>query len=276
MKAMTAFLLAALTGCASAPREDVEPLFKALESGSPAEALAAGEKLAAIYEDAEDLPRLTKALDAAPVRALHLIGQLSTDGSAKLLLDRLAYLLESKDHEVARMAAVVAGLRRLKEATTALLHHPEETAVIRALGRIWAQGDDAPPLPRIEEIDRLTVFAVAHRQAMGPSATVEACEAMLAVMTERELADFLGKHAADRFASRRLVDDAVRRPGFDAEKGLHVHEALLSNPDPELVASILDSSPFPIREELVRGFLKDERKSEKGSLAALAAKRLKS
>src|SRR5205807_3129313 len=128
-------------------------------------------------------------------------------------------------HETARMAAVASGLRRLKEATTALLHHPEEAPVLRALGRIWAQHLEAPPLPRIEEIDRLTVFAVAHRQAMGASATLEACEAMLAVMTERELTDFLGKHAADKFASRRLVDEAVRRPGFDMEKGPHIHEA---------------------------------------------------
>ena len=267
-------LLLALAACSSAPREDVEPLFKALESGTAAEAMTAGEKLATVYEDA-DLPRLTKALDAAPVRTLQLIGELSTDGSAKLLLDRLSYLLESKDHEAARMAAVVAGLRRLKDATTALLHHPEEAAVIRALGRIWAQGVDAPPLPRTEEIDRLTVFAVAHRQAMGASATVEACEAMLAVMTERELTDFLGKHAGDKFASRRLVDEAVRRPGFDLEKATHIHEALLSNPDVALVASILETSPFPIRDELVRGFLKDERKTEKGvTLGALAAKRL--
>src|SRR6185295_17752020 len=123
-------LLLALAACSSAPREDVEPLFKALESGTAAEAMTAGEKLATVYEDS-DLPRLTKALDAAPVRTLQLIGELSTDGSAKLLLDRLSYLLESKDHEAARMGAVVAGLRRLKEATTALLHHPEEAAVIR-------------------------------------------------------------------------------------------------------------------------------------------------
>jgi hypothetical protein len=171
---------------------------------------------------------------------------------------------------------VAAGLRRLKEATGALLHHPEEPPVLRALGRIWAQTMESSPLPRTEEIDRLTVFAIAHRQAMGGAATLEACEAMLAVMTERELTDFLGKHAGDKFASRRLVDEAVRRHGFDAEKGQHIHEALLSNPDVELVASILDSSPFPLRDELVRGFLKDERNSGKGKLSELAAKRLKS
>src|SRR5687767_13142591 len=142
-----------LSACSSAPREDVEPLFRALERGTAAEAFAASEKLAAAYDD-EDLPRLARALDAAPVRALMLLGELSTDGSAQLLVDRLSYLLESKDREVARMAAVAAGLRRLKEATASLLHHPEDPPVVRALGRIWAQTLDSPPLPRAEEIDR--------------------------------------------------------------------------------------------------------------------------
>jgi len=264
----------ALAACSSGPREDVEPLFHVLEKGTVAEAMAAGEKLASVYED-DDLPRLEKALDAAPIRALTLIGELATDGSAKLLLDRLSYLLESKDRETARMAAVTAGLRRLKGATAALLHHPEEPPVIRALGRIWSQTLDAPALPRAEEIDRLTVLAVAHRQTMGVGGTLEACEAMLSVMIEPELLDFLKKHAADRFLARHLCDDAVRRPGFDAEKGLRVHEALLSSPDAGLVAAILANSPFPLRSELVEGFLKDPRATTNGvKLSDVAAKRL--
>jgi hypothetical protein len=263
-----------VSACSSGPREDVEPLFRTLETGSVVEAMAAGEKLAALYED-DDLPRLEKALDAAPVRTLTLIGELTTDGSAKLLLDRLSYLLESKDRETARMAAVTAGLRRLKGATGTLLHHPEEAAVVRALGRIWAQTLDAPVLPRAEEIDRLTVLAVTHRQAMGVGGTLEACEAMLSVMIESELADFLAKHSADRFLARHLCDDAVRRPGFDAEKGLRVHEALLASPDVGLVAGILANSPFPLRTELVRGFLKDPRTTANGvKLTDVAEKRL--
>src|SRR5262245_38679729 len=263
-----------VSACSSGPREDVEPLFHTLETGSVAEAMAASDKLAAIYEDA-DVARLEKSLDAAPVRTLTLMGELATEGSAKLLLDRLSYLLESKDRETARMAAVTAGLRRLKGATAALLHHPEEPPVIRALGRIWAQTLDAPALPRAEEIDRLTVLAVAHRQTMSPGGTLEACEAMLMVMIESELADFLAKHAADRFLARHLCDDAVRRPGFDAEKGLRVHEALLSSPDAGLVAGILTNSPFPLRAELVEAFLKDPRTTTNGvKLSDVAAKRL--
>jgi hypothetical protein len=268
------FLLLSLAACSSTPREDVEPLFRTLETGSAPEALAASEKLVAAYDDSE-LPRLAKSLDAAPVRTLMLIGELSTEGSGKLLVDRLSYLLESRDREVARMAAVAAGLRRLKEATNSLLHHPEEPVVIRALGRIWTQTPDAPPLPRAEEIDRLTVLAVAHRQAMGPEPTLEAWEATLAVMTSSELAGFLAKHAGDKFFARRLCEEAVRRPGFDADKGLHVHEALLANPDPDLVGTILSGSPFPIREELVRGLLQDPRATSKGEkLSDLATKRL--
>jgi hypothetical protein len=265
-----------LAACSSAPpREDLEPLFHALESGTPAEAMAASEKLAALCEDS-DLPRLENALDAAPVRTLQLVGELSTDGSATLLLNHLSYLLESKDPETARMAAVTAGLRRLKGATATLLHHPEAPAAVRALGRIWAQSLEASPLPRAEEIDRLTVFAVTHRQAMGPGSTLESCEAMLSVMTESELTDFLSKHSADKFFARYLCDQAVRRPGFDAEKGLRIHEALLSNPDVTLVAVILETSPFPLREELVRGFLKDDRAARKGvPLSELAGRRLK-
>jgi hypothetical protein len=252
----------------------VEPLFRTLETGSVVDAMAASEKLASIYEDS-DLPRLVKALDAAPVRTLTLIGELTTDGSAKLLLDRLSYLLESKDPETARMAAVTSGLRRLKGATATLLHHPEEAAVIRSLGRIWAQTLDAPALPRGEEIDRLTVFAVTHRLTMSPGGTLEAVEAMLSVMIESELADFLAKHAGDRFLARHLCDDAVRRPGFDSEKGLRVHEALLSSPDAGLVAAILATSPFPLRAELVQGFLKDARTTANGvKLSEVAEKRL--
>jgi hypothetical protein len=265
-------LLAACSG--APPREDVEPLFRALESGSAAEALAAGEKLAAVYDD-EDLPRLAKALDAAPIRTLQLIGELMTPGSAKLLVDRLPYLLESKDQETARMAAVAAGLRRTKEATDSLLHHPEDPAVIRALGRIWAQGLDAPQLPRAEEIDRLTVLAVVHRQAMGARSSVESCEAMLSVMTAPELADFLSKHSGSKFASRYLCEEAVRRPGFDEDKGLRIHEAMLASPDPIVVATILSSSPFPLRPELVRSFLKDTRETGKGEkIGDIAARRL--
>ncbi|MBV8878470.1 MAG: hypothetical protein JO332_00765 [Planctomycetaceae bacterium] len=273
LRALLLLLLAACSHPSTA--EEVEPLFLTVEHGSAAQAMAATEKLVALFDDSH-LPRLEKTLDAKPVRALQLLSELSSDGSAKLLLSRLSYLLESKDAEVARMAAVAAGLRRLKGATQALLHHPEEPAVVRALGRIWEQDLDAGPLPREEEIERLTVLAVVHRQAMGANPGVESCEAMLSVMTAAELADFLGKHAADKFHARRLCDEAVRRPGFDADKGLRIHEALLRCPDAQFVGGILETSPFPLAEDKVRGFLEDRRTVREGvSLSDLAAARLK-
>jgi len=264
MRPATALLLL-LAACAhTSTAEELEPLFLTVENGSAVQAMAASEKLVAVYDDAH-LARLEKALDAKPTRTLQLVSELSSDGSAKLLLSHLPYLLESKDPEVARMSAIAAGLRRLKPATAALLHHPESAAVVRALGRIWEQELEAGPLPREEEIDRLTVLAVVHRQAMGADPTVEACEAMLRVMNGAELADFLGKHAADKFHARRLCDEAVRRPGFDPDKGLRIHESLLQNPDLVLVADILRSSPFPLHEDLVRRFLKDDRSVGEGA-----------
>lgn len=270
-------LLLTLGACSASPtsREDLEPLFRALETGSTADALAADESLSSSYEDSH-LPRLEKALDAAPVRTLQLISELSTQGSARMFLDRLPYLLESKDPEVARMAAVATGLRRMKEATTPLLQHLEEPTVMRALGRIWTQSLEAPPLPRSEEIHRLTVLAVAHRQTMGPNPNPAACEAMLSVMTDAELSDFLSKHSAEKFPARHLCDEAVRRTGFDADKGLRVHESLLSSPDVGLVASILETSPFPLTESRVRSFLRDDRPVSPGvSLGDVAARRLR-
>lgn len=270
-------LLALLLGSCghTSTADEVEPYFLTVEHGNAAQAMAAGEKLAAAYDDTH-LPRLEKTLAAKPVRAIQLIGDLSSDGSARLLLNHLPYFLESKDPEVARMAAVVAGLRRLKPATAALLHHSEEPAVVRALGRIWEQDLDSQPLPREEEIDRLTVFAVVHRQAMGPNPSLEACEAMLSVMTAAELADFLAKHAADKFPARRHCDEAVRRPDFDADKGQRVHEALLRSPDVNLVSGILESSPFPLEESLVQALLKDDRTVKEGvRVGDVAARRLK-
>jgi hypothetical protein len=269
-------LILALSACTHASSaEEVEPLFLTVENGNAVQALSASEKLVAAYDDSH-LPRLEKTLEAKPVRALQLLSELSTEGSARLLLSRLSYLLESKDPEVGRMAAVAAGLRRLKAATAALLHHPEDPAVVRALGRIWEQDLDAGPLPREEEIDRLTVLAVVHRQTMGADPGVESCEAMLLVMNGAELTDFLKKHAADKFYARRLCDEAVRRPGFDPDKGLRIHEALLQSPDVGFVAGILESSPFPLHEDLVKGFLGDDRTVREGvRLRDIAAARLK-
>jgi len=256
-RAAAFFLLAA---CSPAPREDLEPLFVTLERGSALGAMEASAKLAQAYDDSW-LPRLGRSLDAAPVRALQLIGDLTTDGSAKLLLERLPKLLAA-DPAASRMAVVASGLRRLRAATPTLLDRFEkldEKAALRALGRIWDRALNDPPPPRAQEIDRLSVLALVHRRATGADVTVEACEAMLKVMSRDELEGFLGKHAGDKFFARRFCDEAVRRKGFDPVKGARIHEALLSSPDLELVAEILHTSPHAIRPELVRPFLHDRR-----------------
>jgi hypothetical protein len=273
----SAVLLSLLAACSSPPpRPDAEPLFAALERGTAAQALEASAELAQVYDDSMR-PRLARALEAAPARTLQLIGDLGTKGSARLLLERLPELLEAEP-AVSRMAAVAAGLRRLRPATRPLLarfDRLDERAALRALGRIWERRLEDPPLAREEEIDRLSVFALAHRRAMGADVTVEACEALLKLMTRPELEDFLGKHAGDKFFARRFCDEAVRRKGFDAVKGARIHEALLASPDLALVAEILATSPHAIRPQLVRPFLDDRREAERGyRLCDAAATRL--
>jgi hypothetical protein len=254
---------------------DLEALFTQMESGSALESLEASQKLAGLYTDLS-LPRLEQALQRSPARTLGLVGELKTEGSAKLLERRLKELLESKEEGVPRMAMVAAGLRKLRSATSEILERSPDPAALRALGRIWEQKAGEEPLGRKDEIDRLTVLALVHRLSMGPGASVESCEAMLRTMTPAELDGFLGKHAGDLFPSRGILDRAVRRKDFDPAKGARVHEALLASPDAELVAQILKSSPFRLSEPAVRARLKDDRPAGDGkTVGDYAARRLK-
>jgi len=270
--AAATFLLLAACGAAP-PREDLEPLFARVETGTAAEALEASAELAAKVDDAW-LPRLGILLERAPLRALPLVGDLATEGSARLLLERLPGLLGSPTGGVPRAAVVAAGLRRLRAAAPLVMDHLERTgdpAAIRALGRIWERGLDDPPLAKADEVERLTALAVLHRLSTGIDAAPESVEAMLRTMTRGELEDFLGKHAAERFPARRLCDQAVRRRGFDPGKGARIHEALLRSPDLELVAGILDTSPHALPEPVVRAFLSDRRPAREGTLLCDAA-----
>jgi hypothetical protein len=270
-------LLLALAACAAAEPQagpESEPLFKALETGGPKEAFEAMAKLAKAFDDSM-LPRLAGSLDAAPLRALQLLGELQTEGSANLLLERLPKLLESKTAEVPRMAQVACGLRRLRRATPLLLERLEDRAALRALGRIWDRALDDPTLPRKDEIERLQVLMLVHKTAMGASTSPEAVEAMLRIQAKDELEEFLSRHARDRFFARKHCDEAARKKGFDPKKGALIHEALLANPDADLVAGILESTPFELKADPVRALLKDERKSSDGRmLRELASKRL--
>jgi hypothetical protein len=253
---------------------EIEDLFKTIETGKPMEALDASARLAKSFDDSM-IPRLSRSLEAAPLRALQLVGDLKTEGSAKLLLERLPKLLDSKEPDVPRMAEVACGLRKLRGATPLLLERLEDKAALRALSRIWERSLDDPPLPRKDEIDRLSALMLIHKTAMGATTSLEAVEAMLRIQTKDELEDFLAKRAQDKFFARRFCDESVRKKGFDPKKGARVHEALLANPDVELVAGILESSPFELKPDAVRALLKDERATSDGrKIARLAAKRL--
>jgi hypothetical protein len=270
-------LLLAFAACAAGDPQvapETEELFKAVETAKPMEALDASARLARAFDDSM-LLRLARTLDAVPLRALQLIGELQTDGSARLLLERLPGLLASKEADVPRMAQVACGLRKLRGATPLLIERTGDKAALRALGRIWERGLDDPPLPRAEEIGRLTVLALVHKAAMGTTPSLEAVEAMLKIQARDELDDYLAKHAKDKFFARRFCDEAVRKRGFDPKKGARVHEALLASPDPDLVAGILETSPFDLAPQAVRALLKDERARHDGrKLRDLASKRL--
>lgn len=253
---------------------EAEELFRTVETGKPLEALEASARLSKTFDDTM-VPRLGRTLDAAPLRGLQLVAELRTEGSAKLLLERLPKLLESKEPDVPRMAEVACGLRKLRGATPLLLERLEDKAALRALGRVWERSLEDPPLPRKDEIDRLSTLMLVHKTAMGATTSLEAVEAMLRIQTREELDEFLGKHARDKFFARRYCDEAVRRKGFDPAKGARVHEALLASPDAELVAGILESSPFELKADAVRPLLKDDRATPDGrKIAALASKRL--
>src|SRR5437867_937535 len=104
MKALLCVLCVSVfhsSACSTEPQvaPETEELFKTLETAKPMEALDAAARLAKTFDDAM-LPRLAKTLDAVPLRALQLLGDLQTAGSAKLLLERLPKLLESKEPDV--------------------------------------------------------------------------------------------------------------------------------------------------------------------------------
>ena len=91
---------------------------------------------------------------------------------------------------------------------------------------------------------------------------------MFRVMTRIELEEFLAQHAAETFYARRFAAKAAGGRGFDPEKGLRIHVALLENSDARLVASILASSPHPLPKEVVRRFLDDRRSPVREAAAA--------
>ncbi len=240
-----------------ADRRHVDALFLVLERDkTPENALAAIAGLAPLLS-ADDLPKLDALLGGAdPTRVLILLRQARLGGAVPLLEKHAAELLASK--AAARVALGTLGALRVRGATQPVLDYlgsDDDDAAYKALGRLWEQKLDAPALAREDERTRLTVLIHVVRPAMvgGDGA---ACDAMLRIMTRAELDELLAKNAKDRFKARAAMAEACARESFDAKKGAMVHAALLANPDADVVAFILWSSPHVLD---VRVLLGDER-----------------
>lgn len=235
---------------------------------SDADAFAALAHFAA-HAGPDQLPLVEKLLtDPKPERRMRglLIARLSPSEEIPDFLNRhAARLLDPGAREVARVALGATGFRRVKGATEAILAYYEATddpAALRALGRIWEDGTDDPL--------RTAVLLVVHAEAMSPAvdqgqAGEEATGAMLRVMTDAELADFLAKWAAESFAARHHVVKVAGGKDFNAARGRKIHEAFLKNPDAGVVSTILWRSPHRLDAELVKPLIDDERATQAGA-----------
>lgn len=242
---------------------------------SPADAFAAIAYFAA-NAGADQVPLIETLLtDPKPDRRMRglLIVRFSTTQETLELLPRYATaLLDAGTPEVAKVALGVMSYRRARGATEAILGYYETTdnpAALSALGRIWeGAGDD--PL-------RTAVHLVAHTLTMGAAGSPESADALLRVMNDAELAEFLAKWVPERFASRELVIAAAGEKGFDRARGRKIHEAFLKSPDPALATTILWRSPHKLDPAAVSALLDDDRVAASGAkVCDYAAARLES
>jgi hypothetical protein len=242
---------------------------------SPADAFAAIVYFAATA-GADQVPLIEALLtDPKPDRRMRglLIVRLSTSQETLELLPRYAAaLLDKGTPEVAKVALGAMSQRRAQGATEAILEYyatTEDGAALRALGRIWEGGPDGAL--------RTAVLLVAHKLTMGESGSAESADALLRVMNDVELAEFLAKWVPETFPSRRFVIDAAGAKGFDAARGRTIHEAFLKSPDPALATTILWTSPHKLGRDAVSALLDDERIAASGAkVCDYAAARLES
>lgn len=230
---------------------------------------------------ARELPVIEALLtDARPERRMRgiLITRLSTSAETLELLQKHAgSLLDPANPQLAGVAVGAMGYRRAKGATEAILAYCEakdDSAALRALGRIW-EGVKDDPL-------RTAVLVVAHAAAMSPAsaeglAGEEATGAMLRVMTDDELGEFITKWVPESFGSRQHVVKVAGAKDFNSARGRRIHEAFLKSPDPALAITILWSSPHKLDAAVVNPLLDDERVTESGAkVCDYAAARLES
>lgn len=230
----------------------------------------------AAHAGPDQLPVVESLLTgAAPERRMRglLITRLSPSVEMPELLQRYAAaLLDPATPEVAKVAVGAMGYRRVRGATEAILGYYEATddpAALRALGRIWEGGGESPL--------RTAVLVVVHALAMSPAASQDSTGALLRVMNDQELDEFLAKWVPEKFDSRELVIAAAGDKTFDRERGAKIHLAFLKSPDPAVVATILWRSPHKLDPAAVRPLLDDERVTSGGAkVCDHAAARLES
>jgi len=233
---------------------------------SDADALAAIAYYAA-NAGPERLPQIEALLTADKpetcMRGL-LVARLSPlDGTRDLLVAHAAKLLDPARPAVAHVALGAMAARRAREATEAILGYYEATddaAALRALGRIWEGAGDHPL--------RTAVHLLAHRLTLSKAAGPESADALLRVMSDAELVEFLSKWAGEEFGARHLVVAAAGAKDFPAPHGEKVHQAFLANPDGKLVAAILLTSRRRLDPAAVRALLGDEREGVAEAAAA--------
>ncbi len=238
------------TLCEKAQRRHVDALFQLLEPFHGAEHAFQAVTALSLLLTSEDVPALRKLLDSKdPRRAILLIRQARFAPASLMLLDQARLFLTFKG-DTPKVTLGALGALRLRDSTQAILDYLDRDdadfrTAMRALGRIWEQKLDTAPLEPKDEHRRLTVLALAHGLGMRAD-DKDALEAMLRVMTSKELDEFLAKHAKDKFSARGQVAAVCEEQAFDAKKGALVHRALLANADGDLVALILWSSPHAL------------------------------
>jgi hypothetical protein len=215
----------------------------------------------------EHLPGIEALLAAEkPERCMRglLVARLSPlDGTRDLLVTHAAKLLDPARPAVARVALGAMAVRRAREATEAIFGYFEaadDPAALRALGRIWEGGSDHPL--------RTAVHLLVHKLTLSAAATPESAEALLRVMSDVELGEFLSQWAGEKFGARSLIVAAAGAKDFSIPHGEKVHQAFLANPDGELVAAILLTSRHRLDPAAVRALLGDDREGVPEAAAA--------
>ena len=209
---------------------------------------------------------------AQKMRGLLILRLSSTPETRELLERRAADVLDPSSRDVAGVALGAMGYRKARGATEAILGYldaADEPAALAALGRIWEGAGDDPM--------RTAVLLVAHSQAMNPGGTRESAGALLRVMTDAEVEDFIAKWVPERFDSRAHVVAVAGDKQFNRARGRRLHEAFLKSPDPDLVVTILWTSPHRLDPAAVMPLLASEAATESGAkVCDYAAARLES